>query len=47
MLELLKDKKRIIIKIGSALLIESGQIRSAWLKSMVEDIKYLLQKLNL
>lgn len=47
MLELLKDKKRIIIKIGSALLIESGQIRSAWLKSMVEDIKYLRQKLNL
>lgn len=47
MLDLLKDKKRIIIKIGSALLVESGKIRNAWLKSMVEDIKYLRQKLNL
>jgi glutamate 5-kinase len=38
MLRAIKDKKRIVIKIGSSLLIKEGKVRTAWLKSLAEDI---------
>ena len=40
-LDLINDARRIIIKIGSTLLVdqEKGQIRSEWLKLLAEDIK--------
>ena len=38
---LLKDKKRIVIKIGSSLLVENGKFRTAWLKSLAQDILQL------
>ncbi len=37
----LKNKKRIVIKIGSSLLIEKGEVRAVWLKSLAEDILQL------
>ena len=37
----LKDKKRIVIKIGSSLLVENGKVRAAWLKSLAKDILQL------
>jgi len=37
----LKDKKRIVIKIGSSLLVEKGRVRVAWLKSLAQDILQL------
>ncbi|MDA0902180.1 MAG: glutamate 5-kinase [Proteobacteria bacterium] len=37
----LKNKKRIIIKIGSALLIKGESIRDVWLDSLAKDIKLL------
>lgn len=41
-LDILK-KKRIIIKIGSALLLKDNQIRTIWLEKLAEDIKILHQ----
>jgi glutamate 5-kinase len=37
----LKSKKKIVIKIGSALLIEDGEIRNKWLDSLAKDIRDL------
>ena len=37
----LKDKKRIVIKIGSSLLVENGKVRGVWLKSLAKDILQL------
>ncbi len=37
----LLNAKRIVIKIGSALLVEGGQPRAAWLASLVQDIATL------
>lgn len=34
----LADKKRIIIKVGSSLLVEDGKAKSAWLESLAEDV---------
>ena len=36
----LRDAKRLVVKIGSALLVdrETGNLREAWLKSLAEDI---------
>jgi glutamate 5-kinase len=34
----LKDAKRIVIKIGSALLVEAGRLRADWLTSLAEDV---------
>ncbi len=36
----LSDAKRIVVKIGSALLVDrgTGQLRSAWLKALVDDV---------
>ncbi|MFT6220136.1 MAG: glutamate 5-kinase, partial [Rickettsiales bacterium] len=36
-----KNKKRIVIKIGSSLLIEDDHVRINWLKSLIEDISAL------
>ncbi len=41
MLEEIKSKKRIIIKIGSNILIEDNEIRKKWLKTLAQDILYL------
>ncbi|MDA9231426.1 glutamate 5-kinase [Rickettsiales bacterium] len=37
----IKNKKRIIIKIGSNILIENNNIRTSWLESLAHDILYL------
>ncbi|MBU2866389.1 glutamate 5-kinase [Pacificibacter marinus] len=37
----LKDAKRVVIKIGSALLVESGDLRKAWLTGLAEDVAML------
>ena len=34
--------KRVVIKIGSSLLVESGAIKKQWLQSLIEDVTYLL-----
>lgn len=34
----LRDAKRIVIKIGSALLVSGGDVRAAWLKTLAEDV---------
>ena len=38
---LVKDKKRIVIKVGSSLLVEGGKARAIWLKSLAKDILQL------
>lgn len=38
-----KEKKRIVIKIGSALIVRDGKIRSRWLRSLASDISDLKQ----
>ncbi len=35
------NKKRIIIKIGSALLLKDNEIRISWLEKLASDIKIL------
>lgn len=37
----LSDAKRIVVKIGSALLVERGALRQAWLSALAEDIAML------
>jgi glutamate 5-kinase len=37
----LGDAKRIVIKIGSALLVEQGTLRSAWLQGLAQDVQML------
>ena len=39
----LKSARRIVVKIGSALLVEDGKLRSDWLASLSEDIAELAQ----
>ncbi len=34
----LSDAKRVVVKIGSALLVSGGDVRAAWLKSLAEDV---------
>ena len=34
----LKNAKRIVVKIGSALLVEGGRLRGDWLASLAEDV---------
>lgn len=34
----LKNKKRLVIKIGSSLLVENGNIKDSWIKSLVKNI---------
>lgn len=37
----LSEAKRIVVKIGSSLLVEGGVLRSAWLTSLAEDVATL------
>ncbi len=37
----LSAAKRIVVKIGSALLVEGGKLRADWLKSLAEDVAWL------
>ena len=37
----LSAAKRIVVKIGSALLVEGGGLRADWLKSLAEDVAWL------
>ncbi len=37
----LTDAKRLVIKIGSALLVENGALRADWLHSLAEDVAWL------
>ena len=42
----LRDGKRLVIKIGSALLVdeESGQVRREWLLALAEDVANLRKR---
>jgi glutamate 5-kinase len=37
----LKDAKRVVVKIGSALLVESGALRVSWLAGLAKDVAML------
>ncbi|ADZ72566.1 glutamate 5-kinase [Polymorphum gilvum] len=37
----LSDHKRVVVKIGSALLVEKGELRRAWLEALVDDLAAL------
>ena len=41
---LIKDSKRIVIKIGSSLLIDKneGNLKSKWLRSLAQEINQLI-----
>ena len=43
-LQLIKNAKKIVIKIGSSLLIDNGKFNYRWLKSFVEDLDSFLNK---
>ena len=43
-LQLIKDAKKIVIKIGSSLLIDNGKFNHKWLRSFVEDLDNFLNK---
>lgn len=40
----LTKAKRVVVKIGSSLLVEHGKLREGWLKSIAEDIRKLSQQ---
>ena len=42
--KLFKNYSRIVIKIGSSLLVEDQKIREKWLNKFVEDIANLIEK---
>lgn len=37
----LSEAKRVVVKIGSALLVEDGALRAGWLASLAEDVAWL------
>ena len=41
-LQLIKNAKKIVIKIGSSLLIDNDKFNYKWLRSFVEDLDSLL-----
>tara|TARA_A100001011_G_scaffold377474_1_gene441150 strand:- start:1668 stop:2786 length:1119 start_codon:yes stop_codon:yes gene_type:complete len=43
-LQLIKSAKKIVIKIGSSLLIDNGKFNHKWLRSFVEDLDSFLNK---
>ena len=43
-LQLIKNAKKIVIKIGSSLLIDNGKFNYKWLRSFVEDLDSFLNK---
>lgn len=42
MINIFKEVKRAVIKVGSSLLVEDGVIRDSWLKSFASDVRLLL-----
>ncbi len=40
----IKNKKKLVIKIGSSLLVEDGNVREKWLKSFAKDVSDLVKK---
>lgn len=42
MKKIFTETKRVVIKVGSSLLVDSGMIKKSWLQSLIEDITYLL-----
>ncbi len=44
MKNLFANKKRLVIKIGSSLLVSEGKLRQKWLKSFVADVVELIEK---
>ena len=42
--KLLENSKRIVVKIGSSLLIVKDKFNSVWLKSFIDDIIFLREK---
>ncbi len=40
----LKDANRVVVKIGSALLVEDGELRANWLKTLAEDVSALRKR---
>ena len=43
-IQLIKNAKKIVIKIGSSLLIDNGKFNYEWLRSLVEDFDSFLNK---
>ena len=43
-LKLIQDSKRLVIKIGSSLLIHNNKFDTKWLESFVDDIIFLKKK---
>lgn len=44
MIELFKSRKKLVIKIGSSLLVSEGELRQKWLKNFAKDIAELVEK---
>lgn len=44
MIELFAGKKKLVIKIGSSLLVEQGELRQKWLKNFTKNIAELVEK---
>lgn len=38
------NRKKLVIKIGSSLLVENGELRAKWLKNFAKDVADLMQK---
>ena len=43
-IQLIKNARKIVIKIGSSLLIDNGKFNHKWLRSLVEDFDSFLNK---
>ncbi len=43
-MSILENKKRLVIKIGSSLLVENGRLRKEWLQNFAENISWLIKK---
>ena len=37
----LTEARRVVVKIGSALLVEEGRLRADWLASLAQDVAWL------
>ena len=42
----IENYQRIVVKIGSSLLVEDNQIREKWLTEFAKDVKELIEKKN-
>ena len=45
-LDSVNNAKRVVLKVGSALIVDpkTGSIKESWVKSLVKDILFLLNK---